>query len=166
MNNKFLTPRENRCKWFNNLKFMRKWVYIERGTKFKFSFENNYVNRFIKCLNRFIQFDSKLGKRQKIWRLMCIMQALNRFKRTQDEDWYDSMYFESIQHKSKRLWDMIQSILSQFKSESIQGCMNRFTQSQKLCVMRFRRKWIDSHMQKMILTMWMSFLEPHGITRC
>jgi len=59
-----------------------------------------------------------------------------------------------------------QSILSRVKSEMIQSSMNRFTQSQKHCVMWFRLKWIDSHMQKMILTMKMSMRDPHGITRC
>ena len=46
MNNEFLRPRENRCKWFNNLGVMRKWVYIEKKGKCKFSAKNNWVNWF------------------------------------------------------------------------------------------------------------------------
>ena len=55
LNNEFLRPRENRCKWFNILGVMREWVYIENKGKCKFSCKNNYVNRFIKWVNRFRQ---------------------------------------------------------------------------------------------------------------
>jgi hypothetical protein len=30
---RFGDSRENRCKWFNSLGIMRKWVYIEKGDK-------------------------------------------------------------------------------------------------------------------------------------
>jgi len=53
MNNEFLRPRENRCKWFNNLGVMREWVYIVNECKCKFSSKNNYLNRFTKSKNRF-----------------------------------------------------------------------------------------------------------------
>jgi hypothetical protein len=129
MNNEFLRPRENICKWFNTFGVMWMWEYIEKEEKCKFLFRNNYLNRFIKSLNQSRQFKTRLEKRKMIWWLIRILQALNRFKITQDEDWYDSKYFESIQHKSERFCDMIQPILSRFKSESIQIFMKWFTQS-------------------------------------
>jgi len=67
MNNEFLRPIENRCKWFNALGVMRKCVYIEKGGKCKIAAKNNIVNRFTKCVNRFRQQEDK-----------------------PDDDWYDS----------------------------------------------------------------------------
>jgi len=53
MNNEFLRPRENRCKWFHVLGVMRMWVYIERSGKCKITAKNNIVNWFTKCVNWF-----------------------------------------------------------------------------------------------------------------
>jgi len=55
MNNEFLRPRENRCKWFNCLGVVRRSVYIVKGEKTQFSHKINRLNRFTKCLNRFRQ---------------------------------------------------------------------------------------------------------------
>jgi hypothetical protein len=70
MNYEFLRPRENRCKWFNTLDVMKKWVYIEGSGKCKISHKNNIVNRFTKCVNRFRQ---------------------QKYKSETYEDWYDSV---------------------------------------------------------------------------
>lgn len=65
-----------------------------------------------------------------------------------DEDWNDSNYFESIQHKSERFYDTIQTILNRFRSDKIQNFMKRITLSQRLLVIRFKQHWIDSNVQK------------------
>jgi len=54
-----LGPRESRCKWFNTLGVMRKWVYIQWGANCKISAKNNIVNRFAKCENRFREQEYK-----------------------------------------------------------------------------------------------------------
>jgi len=101
MNSKFLWPRENRCKWFNNLGVMRRWVYIERGGKCKNSAKNNIVNRFTKCVNWFRQQKYKPG-----WRMM----------------WFKSLWIDSMQDR-KNSWH------ESAKNESIQGwCKSNFVE--------------------------------------
>jgi len=46
MNNEFLRPRENSCKWFNNFEVMRRRQYVREGRKAKFSHKNNCMNWF------------------------------------------------------------------------------------------------------------------------
>jgi len=55
MNNEFLRPRENSCKWFNNFEVVERSVYIVKGENTQFSHKINRLNRFIKCLSRFRQ---------------------------------------------------------------------------------------------------------------
>jgi len=121
MNNGFLRPRENRCKWFNCLGVMKKWIYIEIVGKWKFSSKNNFVNRFTKYLNRFRPLKTKLEKRRILWRLICIDSKSPKMK-----------------------VDTIQNILIRFK-ESQKVFMIRFTHflvDSKLN--RFEISWNDS----------------------
>jgi len=76
LNNEFLRPRENRCKWFNGLGVLRKCLYIEKGGKWKNLAKNNIVNRFTKCVNRFRQLNNN---QDGLWRLIHIIHLLNRF---------------------------------------------------------------------------------------
>jgi len=46
MDKEFLRPRENRCKWFNDFRVMRRRVYIVKEGKAKFRTKNNSMNRF------------------------------------------------------------------------------------------------------------------------
>jgi len=114
MNNEFLRPRENKCKWFNTYGVMWKWVYIEGKWKSNFSSKINYLNRFIKCLNRFRQFDSKLSKRK-------------RYK-----DWYVSC----------RLW--INSKETRMEIDTTQSILNPFNIIHKCFVRRVNQFWVES----------------------
>jgi len=49
--------------------------------------------------------------------------------KSQDEDWNNSNYFESIQSKSERFYDMIQDFFNRFKCDMIQNIMKIFTPS-------------------------------------
>jgi len=55
-----------------------------------------------------------------------------------DEDWNDSNYFESIQHKSESFHDTIQTILNRFRDDKIQNFMKWYTPSQRLLVIQFK----------------------------
>jgi len=127
MNNECLTPRENSCKWFNELWVMRRRLYIVRWSKTKFLHENNIVNRFTKWVNRFIQQKTtqKCMKDETIqctcelihvnpgWRLIRFNLLLIQFGVSQ------------------------RVLVSRFKCESIQEVVNGFIWSQRL-------GWIDS----------------------
>ena len=69
-------------------------------------------------------------------------------QKAQDEDWNDSNYFESIQHKSKRFHDTIRTVLNRFRRDKIQNFMKRFTPSHRILVLRFKQNRIDSNVQK------------------
>jgi len=115
MNNEFLRPRVNSCKWFNDLSVMRKCVYIEKGGKCKISAKNNRVNRFTYYLNRFKQLNDKPNEQWRLKRIRhklnrfkspqmkidTIQTLMNRFKQSQRVLWYDSLTFESIQARKK-----------------------------------------------------------------
>jgi len=128
MNNEFLRPRENRCKWFN--KFVNVWkrLYIVRGDKRKISHKNNLVNRYrfrqqkttqecmkdekIQCMSESVQVSPG-------WRMIRFNLQMNRFSEVRE-------FCETIQTEMNR-----------FKCDTIQEVVNRF-----FCSQRFR--WIDS----------------------
>jgi len=56
MNNEFLRPKENRCKWFNNVGVMREWVYTENECKCNFRAK---TTKRINSLNEWIDSDCK-----------------------------------------------------------------------------------------------------------
>jgi len=72
---------------------------------------------------------NKTGKGKNAMKIDAYHMRFETIQSTQNEDWYDSKYFESIHGKSERLCDMIHTLLRRFKSESIQSFMKRFTQS-------------------------------------
>jgi len=140
MNNEFLRPRENRCKWLNNLGVMREWVYIVNEDRCKFSSKNNYLSRFTKSMNRFRQHKYTPEEQ---WRLMRFRQKLNRFKfprmkidtvqikmnrfnasqrvlwyasylNDSIQEWIDSRNIESIHTKSESLCDTFQIAMNRF----------------------------------------------------
>jgi len=170
MNNEFLRPRENSCKWFNVLGVMRKCVYIEKGGKCKISAKNNWVNRFTYCVNRFKQLNDKPDEQ---WRLIRIRHKLNRFKspqmkidtiqtlmnrfnQSQRVLWFDSKTFESIQARkrwkidvvniwidSQILW--IDSHVNRFKKTVNRFIMNLFRKIvNRFTTILFRKIWLDS----------------------
>jgi len=65
LNNEFLRPRENRCKWFNDFGVMRGVEYTVRSKKIQFSHEKNRVNQFTKWLNRFRHQENKPSSARK-----------------------------------------------------------------------------------------------------
>ena len=73
MNNEFLRPRENSCKWFNNFGVMRRKVYIVMKGKYKILSKMNWANRFR-------PYKTKQEKTKMWWRMMGVKQELNRFK--------------------------------------------------------------------------------------
>jgi len=122
MNNEFLSPRENSCKWFNGLGVMRKCIYIEKCGKRKVSAKNNTVNRFSKCVNRHRQLNDK---------------------HDDNEDWYvsDTLWIDSNVPRWRLIWFKILWIDSNKVikfHDTIQHNLNRFmgVYSVKL--------WIDS----------------------
>jgi len=111
MNNEFLRPRENRCKWFN--KFVNVWrrLYIVRVDKSKISHKNNLVNRFTKWVNRFrqqkttqecmkyetLQWISESIQVSPWWRMIRFNLQMNRFSASQRVWWDDSYWNEPLQ---------------------------------------------------------------------
>ena len=112
MNNEFLRPRENRCKWFNILGVMRKWVYIQRSGKCKISHK---TTKWIDSLNVWIDPDIKIQARD-LWRLIWFIVNLNRFKCAQIEKWCDLDFYESIQCKSEKNHDTTHPNMNWFSS--------------------------------------------------
>ena len=107
MSNEFLRPRENRCKWFNDLRVMRRRLFIERGNKTKFSHKSNWVNGFTNLMNRFNPYKTnqegeknrskmervkrylnrlKMPRRRLIW----FIKRMNRFRQGRRDWWIDS----------------------------------------------------------------------------
>ena len=125
MNNEFLRPRENRCKWFNNLGVMRRSVYIYLGGRCKNSAKSNIVN----------QFRNQEEKPDGLWWLIWSRHNLNRFKmprmnietiqanltrfkmswndspQVRDFGWYDSGKSESIQILRKSILTTMMRLL-------------------------------------------------------
>ena len=133
MNNEFLRPRENICKWFNTFGDVERSVYIAKGEKTQFSHKINRLNRFTKCLNWFRQ----QNQTREVWRMIQFKTKLSRFKWTQDEDWYDSNFLWIDSRQVREFCETIQTEKRRFIHESIQVDMNRFTWTQRLY-------WIDS----------------------
>jgi len=180
MNNEFLRPRVNSCKWFNDLGVMRKCVYIEKGGKCKISAKNNRVNWLTYYLNRFRQLNDKPDEQ---WRLIRIRHKLNRFKspqmkidtiqtlmnrfnQSQRVLWYDSKTFESIQARKRwkidavNIW--IDSHVNRFKKT-----VNRFTMNLlRKTVNRFTtilfRKTVNRFTAILFRTIW---LDSKGVTQ-
>jgi len=73
MNNEFLRPRENSCKWFNEFGVVRIRQYIREGRKAKFSHKNN-------CMNRFKPYKKKWTKGKIWWRMIRVKWWLKRLK--------------------------------------------------------------------------------------
>ena len=148
MNNEFLRPRENRCKWFNILGVMREWVYIEKKGKCKFLAKNNSVNWFSKWVNRFKPLKDKAAKNED-WYVSC-------------QDWINSKYpewrlirFKLLRIYSRQvrkiLWyDSCKGLIDSHVSRFIK-LVNRRIRSQRLLMNRFRHKWIDSNTKRWIL---------------
>jgi hypothetical protein len=146
MNNEFLRPRENSCKWFNKLGVVMRRLFIERGEKTKFSHKNNRVNRFTKCLNRFRQqkdrpekyegwYDSRhiwVDSSVPRWRLNQFKLCMNRFNASQRVLWDDSSKKETM-----HTW------IDSNRCESIH-------MKSKTLLNRFRLWWVDSNWSKMI----------------
>ena len=103
MNNEFLRPRENSCKWFNNFGVMRRKVYIVMKGKYKILSKMNWANRFR-------PYKTKQEKRKMWWRMMRVKQELNRFKIPRMR--FNMIHFnhESIQIKSESLMSRIKQI--------------------------------------------------------
>ena len=133
INNEFLRPRENRCKWFNKFGVMRKCVYIEKDGKCKISSKNNRVNRFTYCVNQFRQLNNKTDE-QWSWYTSdtnWIDSNLPRWRLI----WFKFLWINSI--KVREFHDTIHWNLSRFRQErsekymlttfeSIQTFVNRF----------------------------------------
>jgi len=148
MNNEFLRPRDNRCKWFNTFGVVRRSVYIVKRKKAQFSHKINILNRFTKYMNRFRQLKTRLKRKKD----ETIHYTLNQFKWTQDDDWYDSNLLWIDSSVSQRvLWDdsnrkeMIHSWTDSGGSESIQL-------KSETSLNQFRLYWVDSNDNHWILT--------------
>ena len=122
MSNEFLKPRENRCKWFNKFGVEGKGVYIVKGKKTQFSYQNNRLNWFIKCLNQFRQLKTE-QRTKKNETIQCVYESIqvNLGWRWIDSNclWIDSSADQRV------LWDA-----SIYKWDD--SSMNRF-----------KRVWID-----------------------
>jgi len=129
MNNEFLRPRENSCKWFNNLGVMRRRLFIEKGDKTKFSYKNNWVNRFK-------PYKTKHEKGKMRWRMIRVKWKMKRLKRPRKLIDTIHILHESIQTKSEILsihvkydtiHNWIDSRLYWYDSWESVSLMNRFT---------------------------------------
>ena len=142
MSNKFLRPRENRCKWFNNFGKEERSVYIVRDEKTQFSHKFNKLNRFTKCLNRFRQQKDRPEKY---------------------EGWYDSnhiwvdssvprMKIDTIQTSYESIQDKLENFVRRFKNRKetmhtwidSNRCESIHMKSETL-LNRFRLWWVDSN---------------------
>lgn len=50
---RFLRPRENMCKWFNTLRVMRKWIYIQWGWQVQNFDKKQHSESIHTCVNPF-----------------------------------------------------------------------------------------------------------------
>jgi hypothetical protein len=128
MCNEFLRPKENSCKWFNNLGVMRMGVYIVKKGKCKILNKttawinstnewidsNHYMTNWedqesyeVWCTSEYVWIDSNCPG----WRLIWFKIWWIDSGKVRDILWYDSLNIETTQ------------------SESIQTSMKRF----KLC---------------------------------
>jgi len=123
MNNEFLRPRENSCKWFNKMRVMRRRLFIERGDKTKFSQKSNWVNRFSNLMNRFKPYKTKQeGEKNR-----CKMERVKR-------------YLNRLKMPRRRLIQFIKR-------------MNRFRQGQRDWWIDSNRKWNDSYLNRFTVRM-------------
>jgi len=127
----FLRPRENICKWFNELWVTRWRVYIVRRKIAQFSHKNNRVNRLTKWVNRFRQQKDNLKLHQGwndslfMWINSSESIQMNRFKACQIVLWdVSNKKVDSYVIRFREFW-MDSSIVRNF-DESIQYIVNRF----------------------------------------
>ena len=139
-------PRENRCKWFNNLGVTKRSVYIYLGGKCKNSPKNNIVNRFINCVNRF----RKQGdKPDGLWWFIRFRHNMNWFKmpRMKIEAIQIILNWFNISHKVlmiqfRQIWldskyHVTIHTMYETLGDTIQAKVNRFISSEKL----FWQQW-------------------------
>ena len=123
MNNEFLRPRENRCKWFNDFGVVRRAQYIGTRGKAKFLHKVNCMSRFTYYLNRFKPYKTK-EKYDEEWNVSS-------------DNWVDSNNPEDVWYDSKQVWidsDHVRE-LDRFKQKWYDRSLNRFT----IQVIRFIR---------------------------
>ena len=89
MNNEFLRPTENSCKWFNALEVMRMILFIERGDKTQNSHKTKWVNRFNYWVNRFKPYKTN-KKERKLDAEWNVSSDIWIDSRCLEGDWYDS----------------------------------------------------------------------------
>ena len=115
MNNEFLRPRENRCKWFNTFGDVKRSVYIVKGEKTQLSHKINRLNRF-----RQQKTDQRSMKDD------TIQNIIDRFKWTQDEDWHDSNFLWIDSRQVREFCETIHTWIDSSRCESIQTVLSRF----------------------------------------
>jgi len=132
MNNEFLRPRENSCKWFNKLGVVRRRLFIERGDKTKFSHKSNWVNRSTNLMNRFKPYKTK----QEGEKNGCKMERVKR-------------YLNRLKMPRRGLIRFIHRI-------------NWFRQGQRNWWIDSNRKWNDSHLNRFTLKMLQIIRNPRA----
>jgi len=126
MNNEFLRPRENRCKWFNDFGVMRIKQYIGEGRKAKFSQKNNCLNRFTYWLNRF----------KPCKKVICVKWKWDDSNSPEDV-WYDSNYVKEFD-------ESFQTKMIRFMYESIHYIVDMIHTKSESILFVPRARWIDS----------------------
>jgi len=141
MNNEFLRPRENGCKWFNHFGAMRRRLFIERGDKTKFSHKNNRLNWFTKCLNRFRQQKDR-PENMKDDMIQDIFELIQVYP---DEDWFDSNFVWIDSMQVREFCETIQAKKIWCIHESIQIDVESIHMKSETLVNRFRLWGVDSN---------------------
>jgi hypothetical protein len=96
---------ENRCKWFNDLGVMRKWLYIEKGAKEKIPVKNNMVNRLTKYMDRFRQLKHKSRGYEYAMKIDTHQTKNELIQETKYEGWNDSLTRQRVSLiRFKQIW--------------------------------------------------------------